>query len=244
MTLLWCILSAASSPRVAQINMFDRLRVLHGRGFKPSNVLDIGANRGEWTLAARKVFPSARFFMVEANPKFRAKLERSGVPFAIAVLDATTRNASMHLATAKRGDTGSSLFLETTNQQLFTPTWVTTSTLDDLLAANGRGGITHELLKIDVQGAELMLLRGGRHTLKGVEAILLELAVAQYNEGAPLWLSVQKELGRLNYQIYDVLELHYDPASRMLIQVDILFVSTASFLWDASATGYPRPLTW
>ena len=42
-----------------------------------------------------------------------------------------------------------------------------------------------ELMKIDVQGAELDVLKGGIKTLKGVEHLFIELRKVEYNLGAP-----------------------------------------------------------
>ncbi len=48
---------------------------------------------------------------------------------------------------------------------------VRTTTLDEALAADSR--VIH-LLKIDVEGAEMMVLRGASHTLKRTEALMVE----------------------------------------------------------------------
>ena len=43
-----------------------------------------------------------------------------------------------------------------------------------------------ELLKIDVQGAEMDILSGALTTLQSVTDVILELQVVEYNKGAPL----------------------------------------------------------
>jgi hypothetical protein len=43
-----------------------------------------------------------------------------------------------------------------------------------------------DLLKMDVQGAELDVLKGAIETLTSVKHIILELQVVEYNKGAPL----------------------------------------------------------
>ena len=243
---LFMVVALVSGLHVdANAAVFGRLRVLkESRHFHPRHILDLGANRGLWTKEAQKVWPGASFFMVEANPAHKPTLASTGVPFAISVLGDEEKNVSMHFGAMGKADTGNSVFPETRNQEMFTPSIVTMRTLDEVLRTNGQGNTIFNLLKIDVQGAELLVLQGARSTLRGVDCVLLELAVIQFNTGAPLWLSVQARMAHLGFQIYDVLELHYLPTNKMLIQVDILFANTKSSLWNQTVTAYPRPDKW
>ena len=43
-----------------------------------------------------------------------------------------------------------------------------------------------DLIKIDVQGAEIDVLKGATETLKSVTDLILEAQVVEYNKGAPL----------------------------------------------------------
>ena len=45
------------------INSLLRLRKL---GFNPTNILDIGAHHGYWSLSSRRVFPNANYMLIEA----------------------------------------------------------------------------------------------------------------------------------------------------------------------------------
>ena len=236
---------AKDSPsRRGSVNMFARLANLRDQGFVPSRILDVGANRGLWTKAVRQIWPRAQLLMFEANPNLVPELEGSGAPFRIAVLGETARDVTMHFGRGK-SITGSSMFRESgKHRDNFDATTVRMQTLDDALASERARDGGYQLLKIDVQGAELKVLEGATRTLRSVEAIVLELSIVQYNEGAPLWLEMQSRLGALGYQVYDVLELHYHAGERhtpQCIQVDLLFVRTSSRLWHANVTGFPKP---
>ena len=92
---------------------------------------------------------------------------------------------------------------------------------------------------IDAQGAELLVLAGASKTLASVQVLLLELAVVQYNLGAPIFFEVHAAAERLGFRAFDVSELHYTNA--ILIQIDIMFVRKTSRLWDRATTGYEPP---
>ena len=75
-----------------------------------------------------------------------------------------------------------------------------------LAAAHGLTGCG--LIKADVQGAELEVLSGAPAALAAAEAVLLELSVAQYNEGAAVVARVA-QMDAWGYAAYDVAELSY-----------------------------------
>ncbi len=53
---------------------------LHTRGLRPNVVLDVGANRGDWTRLARSVFPDARFVLIEPQREMAAYLDAVCAP--------------------------------------------------------------------------------------------------------------------------------------------------------------------
>src|SRR5215471_10476621 len=44
------------------------------RGFRPTGILDVGANRGDWTRMALSIYPSARVVMIEPQDEMDAPL--------------------------------------------------------------------------------------------------------------------------------------------------------------------------
>jgi hypothetical protein len=55
---------------------------LKNLGFAPTHILDVGANRGNWTRAALKYFPDAIYTLVEPQDELRIHiqgLEKRGV---------------------------------------------------------------------------------------------------------------------------------------------------------------------
>jgi len=225
-------------------SFLPRMLRLKRLGFAPRGIFDVGANSGHWTQEMMRVWPRARYFMIEANPMQEPNLKVVGQPFAISLLGDVEKNITMWMSPDRpskiHGSTGNSIFREAAGVARFVPTSRRMSTLDALAAQHG--AVNFDMLKMDVQGAELLILRGAKTVLRSVQVILLELGAVQYNQGAPMWLEVHLELDKLGFMAYDVLELHYDHRTQALTQVDVLFVRKGSFFTRKRATGFPAPV--
>ncbi|AWN48661.1 glycosyl transferase [Methylobacterium terrae] len=218
------------------------LAALRARGFAPAGLLDIGAHDGHFARDARRIFPEARILMVDALAEKAPVLEETAreignAAYAIALLgDADAEATPFYVVdTAARPDlvtTGSSKFRENADFPM-EERQVPQRRLDGLLAGSGVG---YGFVKLDVQGAEVEVLRGLGARLAEVEVILLELSVLDYNRGAPLIGAALGELAAMGFVLYDVVDEHrYRDGS--LLQVDGLLVRAESAL-------RPKPPFW
>jgi FkbM family methyltransferase len=180
------------------------------------------------------VWPDAAKLMLEANEDHAPRLAAMGHPYQIALLGAAQRIVTYIRApkTTEKGrlaytDTGNSIFLENTRHAAkFTRSNKTMHRLDDLLAA--RSEPPFDLIKLDVQGAEMLILNGAPRYRGQATAIQLERAVQQYNLGAPSWSAVQRYMDKIGFAPCDILEsLH---KRGVLVMVDILFMRKDSDL--------------
>ena len=231
-----------------------RLATLAALGLNFTHVIDVGANRGAWTNEASRHWPRASFLLVEANRAHREALAAIGHPVVIAVLGDADKNVSMWESTDGRRnyhDTGNSLFQERTGKGW----WGSTvsrqmTTLDAVIQRNDLGDAWKLswlpspsqgalLLKMDVQGAEKLVLQGGlRHVVPRAGAILAELSVHQYNRGAPLAFEMITSFEGLGYKLFDVLALHYTRG--LLFQLDCLFLREDHRMWRPAVTGLKK----
>lgn len=210
-----------------------RLKAL---GFNPKAILDIGAYAGDWMRTAKTVFPKAKVLMVEAQSDKDSYLKAAcngfagSVEYVIALLGRDNREAvSFYQMSTPFGSTGSSLYEEQTafDRQIVT---LPMCRLDDFLAAHSDSHF--QLIKLDVQGAELDVLSGGQKTLQAAEIVLLEASFIQYNKGAPLFDEVIAFMKADGFVVFDILDC-FRAKQDILFQGDILFVRKDSPLRPA-----------
>lgn len=213
-------------------NMLAGLRLLRARGFVPRRVVDGGACVGDWTRLVRSVFPDAEVLMIEPQQRHLATLkrfcerhapkvevagalvgpdDRDGVPFVV-------------LDDAAGLGTGSSVLAENSAVARHVVT-LPMVRLDTLLDRLGKG--QPDLIKLDVQGYELEVLKGAPRALRGAEFVLLEVSLAQYNAGSPLLAEVLAWMEASGFRVADVFDLSRRPDGTLL-QADLLFVNRDS----------------
>jgi hypothetical protein len=80
------------------------------------------------------------------------------------------------------------------------------------------------LLKLDVQGAELDVLRGAEALLQQADYALLEVSFFEFFAGGPQFADVIAFMQARGFAAYDISGLQYRPLDGALSQADISFV--------------------
>jgi FkbM family methyltransferase len=222
------------AEKLTHANALARLRSL---GFVPAVIYDIGAYRGGWTRAAAEAFPAAQFVLFEANRDHAGELAASGRRHLIVALGGEDGGArAFHVPRA--GDvTGASLYVENTSHYAapnLQVREVATVRLDTLVARETLPA--PDLVKIDVQGAELEVLAGASATLAGTSALIVEVSLVDYNRRAPLMAEVVAALDRIGFRCVDLCEVHRTP-DRFVLQLDLLFARQPLFAKYGEAAG-------
>jgi FkbM family methyltransferase len=212
-----------------QSSLFQGLVRLKNIGFAPSGILDIGAWVGEFSRGARQIFPEAHILMVEALPENGEILARvcrklGNAEYVTSLVGDTEMKATSFFVvdTDKYPDlvkTGSSKYKDNLGcpQEEHS---IPQRTLASIVTGNG---FQYQLMKLDVQGAELDVIKGLGDHLSIVEVILMEMSLVQYNEGAPLMDAVLSKMRQLGFVLYDIVEEHRFEGGH-LFQIDGIFV--------------------
>lgn len=190
--------------------------------FTPTSVLDIGANVGDFTKQCKQVFPAADYFLIEGNPSCEPYLKNIGCKYFIGLLSDIPKTVQFYTNKKDPISTGNSIYRE--NTEHFSDENVIIHELPTFTLDSVVDGTTFDLIKIDVQGSELDVLRGGRKTVESARGIILELSLIEYNKNSSLHEEVIEYMESINYQPVEYLYTHYD-GSGNIFQLDVLFLN-------------------
>jgi FkbM family methyltransferase len=204
-------------------------RLREGLDFEPHVIYDIGAHHGHWTRMARKIFPRPEYVLFEANPDNTSVLQASGERHYIAALAAEDGAQREFYLPRNAATSGASLYREQTlhylgdNLQVLK---VETRRLDALASQHRLP--PPDLIKLDVQGAELDVLRGAGSLLKDCSALIAEISFVQGNEGAPNAGHVISGIEELGFRCGDICKARRTSLGN-ICQADLLLVNAALY---------------
>ncbi|WP_379093589.1 FkbM family methyltransferase [Pedobacter sp. UC225_65] len=220
--------------RLGVPNQASSLLRLKELGFEPQHILDIGAYEGHWALEVAAIFPKAHILMIEGQKAKEDILSKrlNEIPnteLRIALLGAETKNVTFNIY-----ETASSVFKEDneTNAKI---EQIELQLLDQIVA-DTRFEKT-DLIKLDTQGYELEILKGGIKTLQSAQLVLIEVSLLGIYKGAPLVDEVIHFMKSHGFILYDICTLMRRPYDNALYQSDFLFIKQnhpliASTRWD------------
>ena len=190
--------------------------------FTPQSILDIGANIGQFYSECVSIFPDCYYYLVEGNSNCEDYLKTLGVDYSIALLSDSEKIANFYTKIHEPINTGNSLYKE--NSEYYTDNLtrvekIYTQTLDNLLPNK-----SFDLIKIDVQGAEIDIMKGGQKTISNCKGIILEVPYTDYNIGSPGAYEIYNYMKDNGFIPAEILENILHPLTYSFIQQDILFV--------------------
>jgi len=206
----------------SQENSLKRLKAL---GFSSKCCLDIGAYKGKWTIDFKDIFPGSTILMLEGQHEKESELIKvkdsyKNVDYKIALL-----GPSEATVTFNKYDTASSVLIEHFDTNAMTET--RTLIKLDTIVANSLFE-KPDFIKIDTQGYELEILKGGEKTLSAAEFVLLEVSFLDIYKDSPLAGDVLNFMQSRGFVVYDICTLMNRPLDGVLFQSDFLFVKEDS----------------
>ena len=203
------------------------LEDVRARGFSPKGILDVGANRGNWSVMALSIYPASRALLIEPQDE---------VEYYLAALCAKDKRCRYVKCGAGRQEEdltltlwedtyGSSFSIPRDDELMATGRQraVKVRTLDAILREQ-ESGFKPELVKLDVQGFELEALSGGQSLFGVAEVFIIETTLLTGSSSWPTSREVIDYMSERNYEIYDITSYLRKPSDGSLGQIDFAFV--------------------
>ena len=203
------------------------LEDVRARGFAPRGIIDIGANRGEWTRMALSIFPGASVLMIEPQDEmegFLAELESRELNCHF--IKAGVGRQPGELAQTIWEDSEGSSFLPPPTAELQgagKQRKTRIVTIDGVLAKD-YPQLMPDLVKLDIQGFELEALSGAETIFGKTELFILEVSLFGFLPGWPLAREVISFMSARGYELYDICGSGRRPRDGALGQLDLAFV--------------------
>ena len=217
--------TVAASLTTGHIDSLELLELLGP--LNPRVIYDIGANVGTWTLLAKALYPEAQIHAFEPLPMHTGKFLQftqglTGVHLHEIGLGSRPTQSVMNVTDFS--DASSVLALTEAGKQQWHVKQVAAipvqiERLDDWVSS--RGLPNPDLIKLDVQGFELEVLRGAEDGLRSARWVLCEVCFRGFYEGQATLSQLMAFLGEHGFEVCafgDNLR-----AGRMLDAGDVLF---------------------
>lgn len=198
------------------------------RPLRIGTIYDIGANVGTWTLLAKAVIPEAAVHAFEPLPKHCAAFGETvrgleGVHLEAVALGAESASATLRVTDFS--DASSLLPLAPAARSHFGLEEVERVNVD----VRSLDGYRTEqdlpfpdLIKLDVQGYELEVLKGAAECLRHAKAVVSEVSFVDYYQGQCRFHEVVAHLAA--FGLYLAVLGEHTPTGRPLEQIDVLFL--------------------
>ena len=193
-------------------------------------ILDVGANSGQFTKVASNLYPNAQIETFEPLPDLYAKINKQFE----ANNNITTHNValgnemgSIKFNKNKYGHISSILDISIENKHYpkekndLDKIEVAIKTLDSYAFLSNKSN-SISLLKLDVQGYELEVLKGGENTIKDLDYIVIEANLEELYVGQPSFTEINAYLNSKNFEVDGMLDFNLGNNNKY-IEIDILY---------------------
>ncbi|MCF6139763.1 FkbM family methyltransferase [Flavobacterium sp. K77] len=198
-------------------------------------IIDVGANSGQFSNVATHLYPKAKLHAFEPLPdlyKKIAKKFKSNTNITTYNLALGNEDGAINFNKNKYGHISSILNISTTNihypnqENDLSQIEVQIKKLD-ALALTSASENKVVLLKLDVQGYELEVLKGAEASLKNIEYIIIEANLEQLYTNQPSFAEMNAYLMGIGFELSGMLDFNLGRSNKY-IEVDFLYKKTTT----------------
>ena len=230
------ILERIMNRRIKPINIYEeKLEPIKEIWLKNKNIqtiFDIGAHNGGYATRARKIFPKARIYSFEAlQDEYKNLINRFEGDDLFSGHNIALSNYNGETPFYKSDYTGSSSILEMSDLHKSAYPYTANNkeikirccTLDDYIIENKILVEDNILLKIDVQGAEMMVLEGASDLLDRTSVILSEVSFNTVYKSNVLFNDISEFLKKRRFKIEGIKNVSQSLVDGTYLQADAYF---------------------
>lgn len=213
-------------------DFIEQKKILIDNNVKAETIFDIGANVGQTTQKYRKLFPKSIIYGFEPFPKVfeiyskntngEKKIHKKQFALSNKIGKAFFFSNENHytnslLAIDKKFGNDNAYKLKSKIE-------IETNTLDNFCKENNIKRIN--ILKMDVQGGEMLVLEGAKEMLsqKAIDLIYTEIEFVTLYQDQPLFEDIRKFLNNYGYKFYKNYNTYYNEKSEA-ISADSIFIN-------------------
>jgi FkbM family methyltransferase len=217
----------ADGLALGYIDSLELLELIRNNNFKAKVIFDVGANIGTWTLLAKSFFGDAEVHAFEPLTNHANEFKTNTQKLTQTTLHQIclgNENTTTVINISSFSDASSllnptALVYEEYGVKTINEEQVTVKRADELIGQNILP--VPGIIKLDVQGFELEVLKGFGKYLKDVTYIIAEVSFKEYYQGQALFPDIVNYLAAQGLNIYAF--GHGTPTGQELTQIDILF---------------------
>jgi FkbM family methyltransferase len=198
---------------------------------KIKTVLDVGANAGRFATMINKILPGVKIYSFEPIKdcfEILKQLEKSNHNLKTFNFALGNKSGEQTIFKNEFLPSSSLLSMAESHKNIFPytreskPETINIKTLDSI--SDEIEFLSRVLLKVDVQGFELEVLKGAKESLKSIEIIIIETSYLELYESQPLFDDVYTFLKNSGFVYYGNFDQMPDPKTGLVLQSDAIFI--------------------
>lgn len=201
-------------------DFYQHLRSLH---FAPVTVFDVGVAWG--TPELYEAFPNAYYYLFEALPSFEPSLKsimkKLKGEYHLVALSSRSSSERIYVGREPIQRAGASVF-HREPKPCADVEEIQLRRLDDIMGGKELPGPV--LMKIDAQGSDIEVLKGGEETVKQCDLVIVETGLHPFRNEKNQTHRVISYMASQGFATYDFLSPLARPYDKALGQIDVVFV--------------------
>ena len=199
--------------------------VLKDVKFIPHHIIDVGANRGNWTREALAEFPECRFTLLEPQAAMRHSIKdllEKNPNISFNAVGAGKESGTFKFTIVDRDDSCTfGISEEDAKKNGYTQTEIPVVTLNELVASQRLP--VPDIIKIDAEGLDIDVLEGASDFFGKTEVFMVEAGVVNrvFNNS---FLEVITYMDKRGYRLFDITDINRPLKYEVLWLVELVFV--------------------